>query len=85
MREGAKHGGFEVAEVFLAVQAEDRRDIEAGALYDQGVGVDELETELPRDQPPERGFPAAHEADENEIGVLGRQEPQRRGTKRRRR
>ena len=43
---------------------EDPRDRLAGLLLDFRVEIDEIPTQPFGKQPPDRGFPAAHEADE---------------------
>src|SRR4030095_5540193 len=73
MGERLEHAGLQFAKMLLALQCEDRRDVESGAFHDQRVGIDELKAKLSCHKASQRGLSAAHEADENEIGVWGGQ------------
>jgi hypothetical protein len=60
-------GGFEGAEMFFAVFAENGGDGFAGLLRDERVGIDERESGEGRQYPPDAGFAGSHESDENQV------------------
>ncbi len=62
---------FLFAEPRLAMAVENLRDLHPHPLDDHRIGVDELEPEAMRDQPPDGRLATAHETDENDVGVRG--------------
>jgi hypothetical protein len=65
--EASQNGGFEVAEGFLSVVLENPADRLAGALHDEGVGVEDRIAEGVRQLPADGRLPGAHEADQNDV------------------
>ena len=67
--QGAQCGAFAKAKAGLCFGGEDGGDALTGGFDDELVGVDALEADHLRDDAGDGGFPAAHEADEDDVGL----------------
>jgi hypothetical protein len=67
MADGFDRHGFDLAECCFAVGAEYFTDFAAGSGFDEFVGIKKLEADPFGEDASHRGFPAAHEADEDNV------------------